>query len=107
MSAKITFDKAELVKVKHQHGHRRRIDDYENCHVGRKYQSFLLPAVRWNNQMSAVESQEAEANSVRAIYRFKSGAKWALQNMHKERVRRKRVIARNSKQTLQSEWGGP
>lgn len=107
MPTKITFHETDVIKVEHQHGHRHQVDWYENSFRTRKHHTIYVPDQRWNRYMTEQDSYEANADLIRAIYRFKTQEKWSVQKMHKNRTQRKRNIGRNNKQNLQMEWGGP
>lgn len=100
------FDNVKVV-VKHQHGHRRKIDWFDYSLTTRKHHSFHVPARRWNRYMTEDESYEVGAHVIRAIYRFKTQERWSVEKMHKIRTQKKRAVGRRSKGLMQESWGGP
>lgn len=76
-------------EARHQHGHRRHMEDWEmlsfySC----RQQKLFNPSQRWNPSMSAEDANEANANAAPASLTFISQYKWAAENDWQKKKRR-------------------
>ena len=72
--------------VKHQHGHRHQVIWYWSSFKTRNH--WACKDDTKNNDMS------------KNIYCFKNQSKWSIENQHKIRIKKRRAVARDTKQYM-------
>ena len=77
--------------IKHQHGHRTQITWWWDSFKTRKHMSHFVPDHHWNKKNPSNDGR------IKEIYVFKSQDKWSVHRQHKSRIKKRRMIARDTK----------